>query len=178
MIVNMFVKRWKKKSILKHINRLLSQPSSPMRPGAISTIGIVYDYIMPNEFIGKLESLGFRMNQIKTIGLLPDDVPPHNSWDSFYYAKDFGWNGQHHNPALKTFTDENFDLLISFYKEENWALTITTAMSKANFKLGLIPSQESSFDLIIDVKIEQIDLLISELRKYLSQLNKLPNGRY
>ena len=174
----MFVKRWKKRSILKHIERLLERPPYPIRPGAISTIGIIYDYNLPKEFISRLEGLGFRMNQIKTIGLLPDDITPHNSWDVFYHASDFGWNGQHNNHALKAFSEENFDLLIAYFKEPKWPLTMATALSKANFKLGLIPSMESSFDLIIDVKIQQLDLLIFELKKYLSQLNKLPNGRY
>ncbi len=177
----MFVKHWKNRSIKKQIDRLLARQAYPFRPGVIHTVGIIYDASVnssPKQLIEKLGSLGMRPNQIKSIGLLPDDTPNPNSWDSFFTAKDFGWNGVHHNPALKAFSDDDFDLLISYFENDSWPLIMATALSKANFKLGFIPSQEKSFDLIIDVKISQTDLLVAEIKKYLTQLNKLPNGRY
>ena len=48
-----------------------------------------------------------------------------------------------------------------------------TALSKANFKIGINTEDTRLHDLIIDIKPSNTDVFKVELIKYLTQLNRL-----
>ena len=65
------------------------------------------------------------------------------------------------------------DVLISFYKQESLELNLITALSKANFKVGLARNDERLYDLIMDLKPKEIETFKKEFKKYLNILNKI-----
>ena len=66
-----------------------------------------------------------------------------------------------------------FDLLISYYRPNKYALNIVTAMSKANFKVGLSVEDKRLHDLIIDINPKEINTFRMEIIKYLKTLNRI-----
>ena len=69
--------------------------------------------------------------------------------------------------------DQPFDLLISYYSSNKLELNLVTALSKANFKIGINSEDSRLHDLIIDVEPSKIAVFRIELLKYLTQLNRL-----
>ena len=96
-----------------------------------------------------------------------------NSWDSFFSLENFDWLGKTNNVEIDVFTEQKFDLLISYYKTNKDQLNFVTALSKANFKIGINNQDPRLHDLIIDVEPSQTEVFKFELLKYLTQLNRL-----
>ena len=74
---------------------------------------------------------------------------------------------------LQDFINTKFDALISYYKADNLELNTVTALSKANFKIGISGNDQRLNDFIIDVKSSQINIFKQETLKYLTVLNKI-----
>lgn len=85
---------------------------------------------------------------------------------------DFSLFGKLNNDTVRKLLKTEFDLLLN-YTENNLFLNYITAFSKASFKVGVLNNQQQLFDLIIEVKKEEVNLFHSELIKYLKILNKI-----
>ena len=103
--------------------------------------------------------LGISLNQIKFISMIDNLENPPNSWDAFYGKENFDWLGHCKNVEVNEFVNIPFDLLISYYKPNSYELNIVTAMSKANFKIGLSSQDKRLHDFIIEIDPENIDTL-------------------
>ena len=77
------------------------------------------------------------------------------------------------NIDLKNFIQEDFDVLISYYRQGGLELDMITTLSKANFKVGLSRNDERLYDLIIDLDPKQMNIFKKEFKKYLNILNKI-----
>jgi len=172
----MFLKRLKEKSNQKYINNLLDVNKRQINDKKIATIGVIINFQEYNNYDALrllFKSVGFNDNQIKFIAFVDNEKEMPNSWDSFFNPKDFGWKGKITNIELNEFIDTKFDALISYYQTETLELNLATAISKANFKIGLTSKEPRLFDLIIDIDPKHIDVFQNELVKYLKVLNKL-----
>ena len=58
-----------------------------------------------------------------------------NRWDSYFEAKDFGWNGVVNNLDFIEFIDSEFDILISYYRKNKLELNLQPPVQKPNLKL-------------------------------------------
>ncbi len=74
---------------------------------------------------------------------------------------------------LQDFVDTKFDALISYYKNDNLELNTITALSKANFKIGISGKDVRLNDFIINIKPNKINIFKKEFLKYLKTLNKI-----
>ena len=90
-----------------------------------------------------------------------------------FTPKDFGWNGKIKNVDLQSFVEKDFDALICFYKQNTIELDLITATSNANFKIGISNKDNRLYDFIIDVNPKNFDVFKTELKKYLTVLNKI-----
>jgi hypothetical protein len=90
-----------------------------------------------------------------------------------YDGTDLGWNGTIKDANLKTFINTDFDLLISYYTEDNILLKLLTTASKSKFKVGILQEDERINDLIIKTELNDFKTFKIELEKYLKILNKL-----
>ncbi len=90
-----------------------------------------------------------------------------------FSEKDFNWRGEIIDSSLKSFVEEPIDLLICFYPKQHSYLEYLTLLSNATFKVGFAGVNSNLFDMEISVDISQTDEFFTELKKYLSILQKL-----
>ena len=172
----MFFKRLKSVSIKKNIAKILNQRFKDFRSSKVQSVGIIFDYEAYHDydfFHGLLKELGIRKNNIRFIAKIDAKKTHPNSWDSFYSLEDFDWLGKHKNQEIDEFVDQPFDVLISYYKTNALELNLITALSKANFKIGLNNEDDRLHDFTIEVDPSKIDIFKTELVKYLTTLNRL-----
>jgi hypothetical protein len=172
----MFFKRLKTLSLQKNITLILKSRAKNFQSAKVSSIGVVFDYDLYHnyEFFRELiNELGIMKNKTRFIALIGEEKNRPNSWDSFYSLDNFDWLGRPSNIEIDDFVDQPFDLLISYYSTNKLELNLVTALSKANFKIGINSEDTRLHDLIIEVKPSKIDVFKVELIKYLTQLNRL-----
>ncbi|AUP77833.1 DUF6913 domain-containing protein [Flavivirga eckloniae] len=174
----MILKGFKEKSIEKHLNKLLSERQVNVTDKQIESLGVILniDEIDDFELFRKFANfLKIRDNKLKIIAFSKNDKGMLTSWDVCFNPKDFGWNGAIKNAELQLFLETKYDALISYYEEDVLELKLITAMSKAQFKIGIVQDDERINDLIIKTKLKDFDLFKEETIKYLTILNKIKN---
>nr|WP_233702558.1 hypothetical protein [Hyunsoonleella flava] len=158
------------------MNKLLSKRKVNVDNTKIKSLGVIlnFDEIEDfNAFNVLASRLKIHANKIKVIAYTTDLKSHGNSWDACFNEKDFGWKGEIKNVELQTFLDESFDVLISYYTQEHLELKLLTALSKSQFKIGILQTDARLNDLIIKTKIKEINIFSDEVVKYLTVLNKI-----
>ncbi|MBD0832626.1 DUF6913 domain-containing protein [Aestuariibaculum sediminum] len=174
----MILKGFKEKSNKKYLNKLLLERQVQVADSKIESLGIIFniDEIDDFERFRELaEYIKVRPNRVKIIAFSQSEKEMQHTWDVCYNPKDFGWKGAIKNAELQTFLNTKFDALISFYDKDLLELQLITAISQAQFKIGILQSDERFNDLIIKTKLEEFDVFKEELFKYLTILNKIKN---
>ena len=172
----MFFKQLKSVSIKKNIALILKQRLRDFKSSKVQSVGIIFDYEAFHDydfFHDLLKDLGIRKNNIRFIAKINSEKKQPNSWDAFFSSKDFDWLGKHKNPEIDEFIEQPFDVLISYYKKQTLELNLITALSKANFKIGLNNEDDRLHDFIIEVDPLKTAIFKTELIKYLTTLNRL-----
>lgn len=172
----MIFKAFKAKSNQKYINKLLSARRVAVSNAKMKKVGVILNVSEYSEFESfrqYFKSLGLQQANTKIIGFVEDPKDSNDLWDTYFNPKDFGWKGKINNIDLQSFVDTDFDVLISYYKANKLELNFVTAVSKANFKVGLTTHDDRLYDLMIDIKTNEFSLFKSELKKYLTVLNKI-----
>ena len=172
----MFFKQLKSVSIKKNIALILKQRLRDFKSSKVQSVGIIFDYEAFHDydfFHDLLKDLGIWKNNTRFIAKIDAKKTHPNSWDSFYSLEDFDWLGKHKNKEIDEFVDQPFDVLISYYKTNTLELNLITALSKANFKIGLNNEDDRLHDFIIEVDPLKTAIFKTELIKYLTTLNRL-----
>jgi len=172
----MFFKRFKTLSLQKNITLILKSRTKNFQSAKVTSIGVIFDYesYYNYDFFQELISeLGVMKNKIRFIAMIANEKNRPNSWDSFFSLENFDWLGKPNNIEIDEFLDQPFDLLISYYSPNKLELNLVTALSKANFKIGINNEDSRLHDLIINVEPSKTDVFRIELLKYLTQLNRL-----
>ncbi|MBO6881548.1 hypothetical protein [Winogradskyella sp.] len=172
----MFLKAFKEKSNRKYINKLLDIPKAAVNNNKVKTIAVLLnanEYDDFESFRQYFKELNLTSPKHKVVAFVNDDKYESSQWETYFSPKDFGWKGKLNNIDLQSFVDEDYDVLISFYKQESLELNLITALSKANFKVGLARNDERLYDLILDLKPKEIETFKKEFKKYLNILNKI-----
>jgi hypothetical protein len=172
----MILKVFKEKSNQKYINKLLNARQVAVSNNKMNTVGVILNLSEFSDFESFrlfFKSLGIQPAKTKIIAFVEDPTDSNDLWDTYFNPKHFGWKGKINNIDLQTFIDTKFDVLISYYKEKHLELNLITASSKANFKVGLTNEDERLFDLMINLKPKEFSIFKTELKKYLTVLNKL-----
>nr|WP_321224601.1 hypothetical protein [uncultured Psychroserpens sp.] len=172
----MILKVFKEKSNQKYINKLLSTRQVAVSNQKMSNVGVIFninEFSDFESFRAFITGLGVQPAKLKIIAFVEDPKDSNELWDTYFNPKDFGWKGKINNTDLHTFIETKFDVLISYYKENQLELNIITASSQANFKVGLTNKDDRLYDLMIDVKPKEFSVFKDELKKYLTVLNKI-----
>ena len=155
---------------------MLSQRHVNVNTDDVVSLGVIFniDEVDNFELFTKLaDFIKVRPNRMKIIAFSESKKDMVNTWDECYNPKDFGWKGSIKNKALQSFLDTEFDLLISYYKEDVLELKMMTGLSKAKFKIGNLQSDERINDVIIKTSLVEFHLFKEEVFKYLKILNKI-----
>ncbi|RKE95076.1 DUF6913 domain-containing protein [Ichthyenterobacterium magnum] len=172
----MIFKAFKEKSNQKYINKLLNARRVAVSNTKIDSVGVILhlsEFSDFEAFRAYFKSLNIQHAKLKIIAFVEDSKDANLLWDTYFNPKDFGWKGKVNNIDLQTFIDTKFDALISYYKDDVLELNLITALSKANFKVGLTTKDDRLYDLMIDVSPKNFKLFKTELTKYLTVLNKI-----
>lgn len=172
----MFLKAFKKNSNKKYLNKLLSERQVNISSNKIKSLGVILNFDEIDDFnaFNVLASqLQVHTNKLKVIAYTTDLKGHANTWDACFNSKDFGWNGDIKNIELKTFLEEPFDVLVSYYTEPILELKLLTALSKSQFKVGILQSDERLNDLIVKTNVKDVNVFNNEVVKYLTVLNKI-----
>jgi len=172
----MILKAFKEKSNKKYLNKLLSQREVNVSDNKVKSLGVIlnFDEIEDfNAFNVLASRLKIHANKIKVVAFTTDVKSHGSSWDACFNPKDFGWSGNVKHVELQTFLNEPFDILVSYYTQAHLELKLLTALSKSQFKIGILQSEARLNDLIIKTDINEIDVFSNEVEKYLTVLNKI-----
>ncbi|MFS4481512.1 DUF6913 domain-containing protein [Hyunsoonleella sp. 2307UL5-6] len=172
----MILKAFREKSNKKYLNKLLSKRKVNVDDSKIKSLGVLlnFDEIEDfNAFNVLASRLKIHTNKIKVIAFTTDVKSHGNSWDACFNPKDLGWGGEVKNVELQRFLNESFDVLVSYYTKEHLELKLLTALSKSQFKIGILQSDIRLNDLIIKTGMKEIDVFAEEVVKYLTVLNKI-----
>jgi len=173
----MILKAFKEKSNQKFIDITLSSRKVAISEGKIDSVGVLLnasefsDYSIIETFLRN--DIGLKPNKCNFITFSDDQQNNSNQWDVTFNSKDFGWKGSLKNQDLIDFTKSKFDVLICYFLASNNELKQIAAMSQANLKVGLSNEDERVYDLIIDVAPKSFSIFKTELKKYLTILNKI-----
>ena len=174
----MILKGFKEKSNKKYLNKLLSERRVIASNNKIKSLGIILniDEVDDIELFRKLaDYLNVRPNKFKVIAYSGDKKVQSFRWDTCFNPLDFGWRGKIKNVELQTFLETKFDALISYYSIDALELKLLTALSQAQFKIGILKTDARLNDLIIKTNVKEFNIFKVELYKYLTKLNKIKN---
>ncbi|RNC79762.1 MAG: hypothetical protein ED556_14380 [Winogradskyella sp.] len=172
----MILKAFKEKSNQKYINKMLMNREGVISNETINSVGVLLnesefkDYEVIEKFFN---SIGILSSKLSFFAFSDSKETQHNTWDNIYRSSDFGWRGKLKNIELENFTKTNFDVLICYFLANDIELIQIAAMSKSNFKVGISNEDERLYDLIIEVNPNNFEVFTTELKKYLTILNKL-----
>lgn len=172
----MFFNRIKTKSSQRFLTTILNSRNKEFNSDKIQSVGIIFDYnnFQDYDFFKLIfTDLGLNINRLRFIAMIDSNKDQPNSWDAFYSKENFDWLGHCKNAEVNEFVNFPFDLLLSYYKPNCYELNIVTAMSKANFKVGLSTEDERLHDLILEIEPKDTSTFKIELIKYLKTLNKI-----
>ncbi len=173
----MFLKKFKEKSIKRAIHKSVSLKSVDFKENQIQSVGIILnlsEYNNPKAFQDFLKGIGVSKNNIKIITFISNHKKENDSnQSSFFTQKDIGWYAKINSIALQRFLSTKFDVLISYYSNNNLYLNTVTALCSSNFKIGISDYDPRLNDLIINIKSKEIEVFKTETIKYLKILNKI-----
>ncbi|OBX26259.1 hypothetical protein LX77_01859 [Gelidibacter algens] len=172
----MILEAFKEKSNQKFINKLLNSKNVAISNRKLESVGVIIDaseFSDAEAFKHFFNELGVQLPKIKIIVFVEDEKKTEKLWGNFFSKKDFGWRGAIKHAELKMFLDTEFDALVSFHKNDALELKMAAAVSKANFKIGLSNVDDRLYDFILDVTTKDFDVFKTELKKYLTILNKI-----
>lgn len=172
----MIFKGFKEKSNQKYLNKLLVSRAQQVSNKPVKSLGVITylkDFNYLNAFEKLAQELHVRPNRLEIISFSIEEKNDLNTWDKCFTPDDIGRKGLIKNVELQSFLNKKFDALISFYETDILELKLLTAMSQADFKIGLFQSDERLNDLIIKTTVKEFDVFQAEVVKYLTILNKI-----
>lgn len=172
----MILKGFKEKSIKKYFNKLLENRELLPVSKPIESLGVIIgqDQLISLELLESLaETLQIRHVKFKIIVFSEDKDAENVSIYPAYNETDFDWKGHIKNKELETFLNTPFDALISYYFKDELHLKLLTALSKAEFKIGVLTEEPRLNDLIITSNPKAFEVFKAELLKYLSILKRI-----
>jgi len=172
----MILKAFKEKSNQKLINNLVGFRSAQISSKRIESVGIVLNLVEYDDFESFrlfFEALKLNPNKIKLVGFVEDPKLLELSRELLFSEKQIGWKGKIKNNELQSFLNTPFDVLVSYFKNDNLDLNLITALSRANFKVGLSGKDIRFYDLVLDVLPNEFNVFKNEFIKYLTILKKI-----
>ncbi len=169
----MFLDGLKAKSILRKLKEENNNRSPITVGNKLKSIGIVEGTIGAfdrTKVKGLCELLGVKESEVYFMSFVKKKKKEQLDDKTLFSARDIGWKGVFKTPQLKDFKAKNFDLLINYYTESNIALSTVSTLVVSKFKVGLREDLYQVNDLIVSVKMEETDLVIGEIMKYLKIL--------
>ncbi|MEZ4793929.1 MAG: hypothetical protein R2773_00355 [Flavobacteriaceae bacterium] len=165
-----------KQSLQKHTEKNLEQRDLSQVNSKLRTLGFLVDEHTIQEFEPLYDfskSLELQPKDVKVFSFQEVKKKTPSLRQNQVNNKDFTWKGEIHNDNALEFLNLPFDILVGLYDGPHPYLDLMVSKSKAKFKVGCKNADERLYDLIITIPAGELQLLESELKKYVTVLNKL-----
>ncbi|WP_232517354.1 DUF6913 domain-containing protein [Aquimarina aggregata] len=170
----MILKGLKRNAIKKNIEaHLKKRNSSSDSISTLKTLAVLVDASYDINIISLIKlanELGVSPDKLKIVGYKEEKDLDNDKDAAYYNDKSFGVSGGVKSNSLQEFVNKDYDVLISFYSENKLELNYVAAVSKAKFKVGFGTVDNRINDLIIGATVDNPNLFIKELKKYLKIL--------
>lgn len=142
--------------------------------GPVENIGIIldsFDEVIEQAFLDFAR--GFKLNEgsAEFVYCLPAGAKNTAGERIVFKGSDISWSGKVISKRVAAFLDQRFDLVVCFTKEENKLLKYLLRALDADLKVGRQQESEYLYDLSISTSYEEVEIFISEVKKYLKILN-------
>ncbi len=169
-------KKLKRKSIQKQTDKNLKDRDLSNVNASAKSLGFLVDETSFRDF-DKLYSfssfLGFQPKDVKVFSFIEFKKKAPSLRQDQISNKEFSWDGTISNLNAKEFLNRPFDVLVGYYSGYHEFLDLMVSKSKAKFKVGVTGADDRLFDLLITIDINETEAFKTELKKYLTVLNKL-----
>lgn len=169
---------------LNQERKLVKRNKQSLQFTSAKNIALVFDAGIEDEldlikdFIKDIRDL---KKSVKSVGFFNlKQVPPLQysklEYD-FISQKELNWWGMPSDDFIKTFINEEFDILIDLTIKDYFPLKYIAATSKAKFKICAYNENKiKDFDLLLDIsKDSSIKNLLKQVKHYLNFINKPKN---
>ncbi|MEZ4779619.1 MAG: hypothetical protein R2786_09590 [Flavobacteriaceae bacterium] len=167
---------FKKRALQKNTERNLINRDTSQINSKLKTLGFLVDEMVFQEF-DKLfdfsKAFGLQPKDVKVFSFLEVKKKLPTLQQNQINNKDFSWKGEIQNQNAKEFLECDFDILVGFYNGKHPFLDFMISESKAKFKVGFKDADLRLYDLLIAVSTNDLTTFTSELKKYLTLLNKV-----
>jgi hypothetical protein len=116
--------------------------------------------------------------KVRVIGFFNTEFPPDFTYSKldyeFFSIKELNWHMKPSGTFVRSFLEEEFDVLIDLNFEDHFPLTYLSTLSNAHFKVGKFSTENQQiFDLLIDTaKGKTFKYLLQQVDIYLQMINK------
>ncbi len=159
-----------KKSIEAHLQKRNASPSGISN---LNTLAVLIDASQSVNILSLVKlanELGVKSDKLKVMGYKEEKDIEDDKDAAYYNDKSFAVNGSIKSKSLQDFINKDYDVLISFYPEDKLELNYVAAASKSKLKVGFAEVDNRINDLIIGSAVNNTNLFIKELKKYLKIL--------
>jgi hypothetical protein len=134
-------------------------------------------YTITKEFVKFLETKGLK---VERLGFVDNkelrDFYKQTNTAKYFSKKNLNWFGKPKNQYVDEFIEKDFDILIDLSLIDEYPIIYISSLSKAKFKVGRFSGKAEFLDFMIDISENPThEFLISQIKRYLSQLNKTEN---
>lgn len=146
-----------------------------------ASVGLLYHFSdeetdkMINDFVSELRD---NNRTVTVLGHYKDKVLPQyysqkNDWN-IIIPKNVNWFNKPEAPFVKSFCDQEFDLLIDLTMEDIQPIIYAGALSRAHFKTGRYTERNVKFyDLMILTEhVQTLHEFIQQVKHYISKVNR------
>lgn len=160
----------------RKVNKKLKEYSLQEPPNKIVKVGVLIDgnyFQNQEELINEIAKNGIDKNNIEVLSFVNKNKKTLLEKFDYFFRKDISFGGLFKSERVTNFTNQPFDMLISYYDVQKPTLLLVTKSSKAKFKVGFYTIDKRVNHLSINTIAEKHDEFISELFKYLKILKKI-----
>jgi hypothetical protein len=160
----------------RKVNKKLINYQLQMSLNKIVKVGVLIDanYFTDQEaLIKEIVNHGIAIENIEILSFVNKNKKTLLEKFDYFFRKDISLGGLFKSERVTNFTEQHFDLLISYYDVQKPALLLVTKSSKAKFKVGFQTIDKRVNHLSINSIAENYSEFISELFKYLKILKKI-----
>jgi hypothetical protein len=172
----MFLKIIKNFLLKNEVSKLLSNIPVNHSVSFIQSVGVIFDGNLALDLENVIKELvqhGIDKSQIKVL-IFKDKINKNEVFNHELVSyKEFNWSGELTNSKAELFLNTNFDLLINYHEFDKTPLIYLSYLSKANFKVGFNTQDKIVNKFMVNTNINNYQLFIDELFKYLKILNKI-----
>jgi len=172
----MFLDQIKSFVLKRAVKKSLSNVKDESLNSPLVRVGLIVDesdFTKTADLKKEIISNGISENNIKIIVFGGAINSREDYSETTFGLKDLNFKSEFTKQPINEFISEEFDLLISYYDEENPFLMLLTHRSKAKFKVGFSAVDNRLNHFLLNIGLEDYKGFTSELFRYLKILNKI-----